>query len=198
MFTVGLNVFLIDLPYDIIGIKFIHWTWHDTDPNIGERTYWVPWTSYYFHMVFSASFVFWFFADEVNLDKIYSTKKEILTSLKAIFFSTPCGILCFTILYHPLHDNYNVPTQVIMMLLIALYIMVAVLKCKRRKVFDRPVAIIIYLVVYYATFLGLATWGKPENEVSIGPHEEIGPCNITISSFGTVSNYLHKLSVNTK
>ncbi|XP_029348124.1 uncharacterized protein LOC107882986 [Acyrthosiphon pisum] len=117
--TVGLNVFLIDLPYDIMGIKFVHWTWHDTDPNIEDRMYWVPWTSYYFHMVFSANFVFWFFIIGVNLDQTYTSRTEILTSLKAIFLSTPCGILCFSVLYHPLHDLNDVPTQTITVFLIS-------------------------------------------------------------------------------
>lgn len=35
----GLLVVLIDLPYDIVGIKFLHWTWHDTDPNICKYSY---------------------------------------------------------------------------------------------------------------------------------------------------------------
>ncbi|CAH1725790.1 unnamed protein product [Aphis gossypii] len=183
--TVGLNIFLIDLPYDIMGIKFIHWTWHDTDPNIEDRMYWVPWTSYYFHMVFSASFVFWFFIKGVDLDKTYTPRTETSTSLKAIFLSTPCGILCFSVLYHPLHDLYNVSTQIIMMFLIALYILLSILKRKPRKMFNRPSSIILYLIVYYSTFLCFAIWGKPENEISFGPHEEIGPCNITVSSFGT-------------
>lgn len=183
--TVGLNIFLIDLPYDIMGIKFIHWTWHDTDPNIEDRMYWVPWTSYYFHMVFSASFVFWFFIKGVDLDRTCTPRTETSTSLKAIFLSTPCGILCFSVLYHPLHDLYDVPTQIIMMFLIALYIMLSILKRKPRKMFNRPSSIILYLIVYYSTFLCFAIWGKPENEISFGPHEEIGPCNITVSSFGT-------------
>lgn len=187
MVTVGLNVFLIDLPYDIMGVKFVHWTWHDTDPNLADRTYWVPWTSYYFHMVFSASFVFWYFNKDVDLDKKYTLKKEILISLKTIILSTPCGILCFTVLYHPLHDLYNVPTRVIMMFLIALYAMLAVFTREPREISNLPLAIIIYLIAYYGTFLGLALWGNPENEISTGPHEEIGPCNITTSSFDSVS-----------
>lgn len=32
--SVGLMTVLIDMPYDIIGIKYVHWIWHDTDPNI--------------------------------------------------------------------------------------------------------------------------------------------------------------------
>lgn len=33
--AVGLMTVLIDMPYDIIGVKYLHWIWHDTDPNIG-------------------------------------------------------------------------------------------------------------------------------------------------------------------
>lgn len=32
--AVGLMTVLVDMPYDIIGPKFVHWIWHDTDPNI--------------------------------------------------------------------------------------------------------------------------------------------------------------------
>ena len=38
-----------------MGIKLVWWTWHDTDPNIYDRHYWVPWTSYYFHATFACS-----------------------------------------------------------------------------------------------------------------------------------------------
>lgn len=36
--AVGLMTVLIDMPYDIIGIKYVHWTWHDTDPNICKQS----------------------------------------------------------------------------------------------------------------------------------------------------------------
>lgn len=45
-FMVALADLLIDLPFDIMGIKLIWWTWHDSDPNIFDRTYSVPWTRY--------------------------------------------------------------------------------------------------------------------------------------------------------
>jgi len=139
-------------------------------------------------MVFSASFVFWFFTNDVNLDYTLTPKKQIIQSIKAIFLSTPSGILGFSVLYHPLHDLYGVPTQIILTFLIAIYIMLAMLKQKQRNKLNFSLSIVLYLCVYYATFLCLAIWGKPENEVSIGLHEEIGPCNITVPSYGTVSN----------
>lgn len=54
--AVGLFVVLFDIPYDIMGVKLLWWTWHDTDANIRDRSFWVPWTSYYFHMTFACAF----------------------------------------------------------------------------------------------------------------------------------------------
>lgn len=34
--AVGLMTVLIDMPYDIIVVKYSHWIWHDTDPNVGN------------------------------------------------------------------------------------------------------------------------------------------------------------------
>ena len=56
----GLAVVLLDVPFDIMGIKLLFWTWHDTDPNIYDRHYHVPWTSYYFHAAFACSFTILF------------------------------------------------------------------------------------------------------------------------------------------
>ena len=58
--TVGVCVVMIDVPHNITAINYIHWTWHDTDPNIFERFYWVPWNAFYFQATFSAGFTFWF------------------------------------------------------------------------------------------------------------------------------------------
>ena len=58
--AVGLCVVLLDIPFDIVGVKQLFWTWHDTDPNINERHYHVPWTSYYFHASFAAGFTILF------------------------------------------------------------------------------------------------------------------------------------------
>jgi len=52
---------LLDIPFDIVGIKQLFWTWHDTDPNISDRHYHVPWTSYYFHASFAAGFTILFY-----------------------------------------------------------------------------------------------------------------------------------------
>ena len=50
LLVAALLVVLMDIPYDIMGIKMLWWTWHDTDANIYDRNYYVPWTSYYFQI----------------------------------------------------------------------------------------------------------------------------------------------------
>jgi hypothetical protein len=45
------------------------------------------------------------------------------------------------------------------------------------------------LAIHYALYLGIVIFGYPEEEVSIGLHERIGPCNQTVpihTVFGTV------------
>jgi hypothetical protein len=57
-FAAALCVLMLDLPYDIMGIRLLWWTWHDTDSNIYDRHYQVPWCSYIFHLTFASAFGF--------------------------------------------------------------------------------------------------------------------------------------------
>ena len=81
---VGMCVVLIDIPYDITAVKFVHWTWHDTDPNIYDRHYWVPWNSFYFHATFAASFTFWFHCWRRLLISKYSSDEEKWTAGESV------------------------------------------------------------------------------------------------------------------
>ena len=73
---VGLLAVLLDIPFDIMGIKLLWWTWHDTDPNIFDRSYWVPWTSYYFHASFSAALCFVFHGSRA----LFSSQEKFISA----------------------------------------------------------------------------------------------------------------------
>ena len=88
LFLVGALVVVFDLPYDIMGIKMLWWTWHDTDVNIYDRHYYVPWTSYYFHSAFVAGMMFVFF----GLRKLLISDKDKLESGKYVCTTTHLGI----------------------------------------------------------------------------------------------------------
>jgi len=37
--------------------------------------------------------------------------------------------------------------------------------------------LVIALLLHYSVYLGMAIFGNPENEISVGLHETVGPCD---------------------
>ena len=125
--AMGLFVVIFDMPYDIIGIKNLWWTWHDTDANIRDRHYYVPWTSYYFHMTFAAAFNLIYNVTRryfVGLSGLYSRDQlqrmpyarqkiadnwwgEFKALLVTGLFSMPFGIMQFVPGYHIMKDVFS-------------------------------------------------------------------------------------------
>ena len=52
----GLMGEMIYAPYDLTGIKFLWWTWHDTDAPVSQRIMGVPVGSTVWVITFTASF----------------------------------------------------------------------------------------------------------------------------------------------
>ncbi|KAL6042534.1 EXPERA domain-containing protein [Balamuthia mandrillaris] len=127
-FAVGLLDVIIDVPFDILGIKFLWWTWHDTDPNVFDRHYYVPWTSYIFHMTFACSFTFLFNA---NSKAIKNGKKDasffsryLRPVLVTGVFTFPMGVSQFLPFYHLLHDGLSLHTEVCFFVLFLVYALI--------------------------------------------------------------------------
>lgn len=191
-FAVGLTVVMLDLPYDILGIKNLFWTWHDTDPNIYDRHYWVPWTSYYFHATFACSFTAVFHASHKLLAPSKETYQyagflsETVCMLLAAMFGFPLGVIQFVFIYHPLHDTYGIHTEVCVMLLVVVYGLIIWLGDRsvdrssvhhsRKWFLDE---IMTEVIIHYTYFIYLVYTSKPENNVVVGLHEPVGPCNET-------------------
>ncbi|XP_076065535.1 uncharacterized protein LOC143039413 [Oratosquilla oratoria] len=199
----GLGQVLIDLPYDIICVKFLHWTWHDTDPITFDRHYWVPWTSYFFHLSYGVTFHFalnfWRRCITGTDDKgeVSCIKKEVLCALLGGLCGIPVGILHFLVFYYPLHNIYGIHNENCFLIVVGLY-MILVWSADRNPTLGARLhsgehghwsrlLIILNLVVHYGVYLSFAIFGSPENEVSIGMHEIAGPCDeyITVpTAFG--------------
>jgi len=192
-FAVGLFVVLIDLPYDITAVKYVHWTWHDTDPNIFDRHYWVPWNSYYFHATFAASFTFWFhwwrriiIGQSEDKWQAADYKKEMLCSFLTGLCGMPGGVLQFIPFYHPLHDIGGVHTENCVVILAITFILLTWSSDRRAVHGSRAVnglkgfnECVVSLILHYGCYLFILCAFRPENEVSIGVHERTGPCNDT-------------------
>jgi hypothetical protein len=117
-----------------MAVKFVHWTWHDTDPNIYDRHYWVPWCSYYFHATFAAAFTYMFhfwrrqFCENNPENPWVSDKRisrELLCTVITGFCGMTGGVLQFLPLYHPLHDYYGIHTENCVILLFVIFFMIA-------------------------------------------------------------------------
>lgn len=189
--AVGLMTVLIDMPYDIIGIKYLHWIWHDTDPNVADRHYWVPWNSYYFHVCFSASFQFFFHKTRSWLDKRDLGKwergtisSELIAIVVSALFSMPGGCLLFIPLYHPLHDFLGVPSEVTSVTILIVFTSIVWKFDRKSNRYSEPPKmnflsklLIFHLICHYAVQLYTAAFINPKDMISVGLHERIGNCH---------------------
>jgi len=188
--AVGLGAVMLDMPYDLMGIKLVWWTWHDTDPNIYDRMYWVPWNSYYFHASFACSFV-WILniSRMVLLSEVYDWKKfsrEFLCVFMAGTLAFWLGTLQFAMFYHPIHDIFKVHTEITTIVFLAFYAIIVFIADRRNSNpesragnaywFDE---LSLAVVVHYMFYMMLVLVADPKNIVSEGLHQPIGPCNDT-------------------
>ncbi|XP_023945394.2 uncharacterized protein LOC112051101 [Bicyclus anynana] len=203
-FAVGLLTVLIDIPYDIVAVKFVHWTWHDTDPNVYDRHYWVPWNSYYFHSTFAASLYFFFTSVRKwlspNTPQWTAASKcvEWKSLIIATILGMPFGVLLFVPIYHPLHDNLKIHSEVTFFLLFSVFAVFIIngLLTEREKCKDRLTAIdyvlILQLALHYIIYWVFVVFFDPAKEVSVGLHEPVGPCNEVASLITPFGQTLHK------
>lgn len=187
----------MDVPYDITGVRFLNWTWHDTDPNIFDRSYFVPWNSYMFHFTFACSMSIIMYRARTIFDKKASNidmwsrgscGSEIFAVIMTSVFSMPLGSLMFVATYHPLHDFLNVPTEAVVIPIFAILFLIVwtgdrknvarieeETKSSKKSLFvDKLLS--IYLLIHYTTFVVIHTVFNPEDHLSISLHETIGDC----------------------
>lgn len=203
-FAVGLCSTLLDVPYDILGVKLLHWVWHDTDSALADRTYWVPWTSYHFHTAFSAALHALFFGLRRLLLQCNSWRAfgQSLSVLMAGLLGMPVGSLFFLLYYHPLHDHYGVHSEVPVLMFLAtcaLIVWLATLRADRavdgQSSGERqPVEMLVLagVTIQYMTCTLFALLAKPENIVRTGLAQMTGPCDAIQTSVSLSGKDLHR------
>ena len=55
-FAMGTFVVLLALPVELLGAKFLWWTWHDTDPLLADRLLGVPCHALFYYYYFAFAF----------------------------------------------------------------------------------------------------------------------------------------------
>ncbi|XP_065910438.1 uncharacterized protein [Dysidea avara] len=191
-FLIGLVDVMIDFPYDVMGIKMMWWTWHESDPNIYDRTYFVPWTSYLFHMSFVSSFVIlhhltrYLLTGNHRLDYVSrSTFVEIVCIILTSVFAFPMAVATnFIPVYHILHDLYNVHTEVVVLIVFGTYAMISWSGTRlketepkqtakgrsRRSLFD---SLSMMLLIHYMFYMVLVWMASPELLRATGLHQSV-------------------------
>ncbi|CAG0915723.1 unnamed protein product [Notodromas monacha] len=191
-FAVGLTVVLIDIPYDTTAVRFLHWAWHDTDANIYDRHYWVPWNSYYFHATFAAAFTILLnfyrklVTKEEDRNVTASCGKEVLCSFLVGVTAMPLGVLMFVPVYHPLHDLFGIHNENCFFIILVIFLTIVWRADRHAGQASRPQKgvsngwineLVLLLLVHYSVYLGCVSLADPGKEVSVGMHEVTGPCH---------------------
>uniref|UniRef100_A0A182M7E3 DUF7802 domain-containing protein n=1 Tax=Anopheles culicifacies TaxID=139723 RepID=A0A182M7E3_9DIPT len=118
--AIGMLVVLFDIPFDMISIKFLHWTLHETEPMLSERIYSVPWTLLLFFA--ATTFTFSYFFHNLRAWMDHSThnrwaagpiRTELMASVGAASLSLSVGSAFVLAMYYPLHTVLGVPHSVI-------------------------------------------------------------------------------------
>ncbi|KAL6732076.1 hypothetical protein Aduo_002875 [Ancylostoma duodenale] len=183
----GLSAVMLLIPYRILGTKMLWWTWHDTDPIIKERMFWVPWSSLYFYAACVCSFVWLLrFSRHLLLEKEYDWMKfprEIICAFLAGVLAFWLGTVQFSFLYYPLHGFFGVHSEITTILFFAFYALLVFVADRNnmdtesrngvRYWFDE---LSCAIALEYIFLMVLVVIGDPLNIVSEGLHQPIGPC----------------------
>eukprot|EP00062_Callorhinchus_milii_P013839 gi/632962477/ref/XP_007897334.1/ PREDICTED: uncharacterized protein LOC103182226 [Callorhinchus milii] len=208
-FAVGLGSLLIDIPFDIMGVKLLWWTWHDTDPNIFDKHYSVPWASYMFHLSTASTFTFfinsgracgqlmWFSCGKILLSKAICTELGDVRFLSG--FWKISSIKPFQSQLSPTQkrnskartENNHRKLQISIIGIHqgdALFVFIVWTADRNNPRKSKENATrgwwlkheIGQGVLLHFLFLALLViYSQPEHQVSIGLHEIAGPCNQT-------------------
>lgn len=102
--------------------------------------------------------------------------------LIAAWLGMPGGILLFIPIYHPLHDIYNIHTEITVFMLFAIFFVFILrgLLSERQTNNTRLTTIdyilLLQLAVHYLIYWVFVVFFNPEREWSLGFHEPVGPC----------------------
>lgn len=104
----------------------------------------------------------------------------------ASLLGMPGGCLLFIPFYHPLHDFYEVPSEVTSVSIIMVFTAVVWRFDRKSNRYEKPAKMNLiskilfgHLLAHYLINLGTVIFFNPEDAISIGLHQPIGDCNET-------------------
>ena len=181
--VVGLLAELFYSVYDFVGIRFLWWTWHDTDAAISERIFDVPIGSSMWVITFCFSFSF-ILHIMISRCRTISIFRFIFTIIVLSLFCTPLMMMQMGL--YQLSGVMGKPDMTSIMLLVLLYLVIISLKMistgkwmyKRFNASKIDSILAITISIYFASMSIISVIFTPQNHISTGIHQIIGPCDI--------------------
>lgn len=131
-----------------------------------------------------------------------------MCTILAGFLGTPGGLLLFIPNYHPLHDIFQIHSEVTFFILFTVFLLIIWSgdRTPKRDGFSSSFRthwstwiLIVHLVAHYSSFLSMTIFFNAEDEVAIGLKEPIGNCDEYVplqTIFGLVSYLQHLTGFN--
>lgn len=185
----GLVACLFYAPYDIVGAKFLWWTWHDTDPTIGARILGAPISSSLWVLTFVGAFG-WL------IDRALARDPEVRGPTFALglglvaAFTTLLMMLQMTVLQQ---FDGGTPGPVAFAVGVTSYAGLVAwgsrsAKPEPQRAHDR----LLYgaSIFYFVTLIACMASFDPAAHRSVGVHQTVGECYVEVSDF--TQNTRHK------
>jgi len=164
-------------PYDIVGAKFLWWTWHDTDQAIAARVLGAPCSSSLFVLTFAGAFA-WLLHTTPRAAGEVTAAVAARALAKAAGLSTLSMMLQMTLLQQL---DGGTPRYLALGAGLAIYAVVAArgLRAARPRALDRADRVARgMLLVHLLGLLAIGLSLRPEGHVSTGIHQPVGPCHV--------------------
>lgn len=176
----GLLGLLFYAPFDIVGAKFVWWTWHDTDLPVAKRLLGAPTSSSLWVLTFSASYA-------LLLGWVIQRDPQVSTAsfAKGLALVAALASTLMVVQITPLQQlDGGAPGYRAFGVGIALYVIVAIVGARRAS--PRKPATVdripnAGILAYYATLLTCVAVFEPTTHRSTGVHQEVGECGVEVA-----------------
>lgn len=186
----GLSAIVVYAPYDIVGAKFLWWTWHDTDGPIANRLLGVPIGSTMWVITFVATFS-WLVGRTVDRHPTLSPKRFLLGLLAVASLTTVIMVLQLTVLQQL---DGGVPGIRGLIVLSTAYAAIAAGGLRRRgAVAPRRLDRMLFAAIttYFVVLVTCVAVFAPERHQSTSVHQTVGACHVEATDITGMTRYAY-------
>ena len=175
----GLAAIVFYAPYDVVGAKFLWWTWHDSDRPILHRILGAPIGSTVWVITFVAAFSY-LVNRAIDRDPTVKLRTALIGLGLVAGLSSIIMVLQMTVLQQL---DGGIPGLRGLVTVVAHYGTLVTLGWRRRSLEAAPSThpnklLHAMTLVYFATLVTIMGVFKPEAHVSLSIHQTYGPCHV--------------------